>query len=268
MARRPVCLTIAGTDSGGGAGLSADLATFAAHGVWGALAVAGVTAQDTRVVHRADAMDPALVRAQIEAVVGDIGVDAAKTGMLANAEIVSVVAACVRDLSIGRIVVDPVLAATGGGALLEPDAVGALLEGLVPLATVLTPNGPEAAALTGITVDSHAAAEEAGRALLAIGAKAVLVKGGHLDLGDGRAADCLLVAGEAPLWFDGPRLDVTTTHGTGCVLSAAITARLARGEGLVDAVGAAKAFVVAAMRAGRTLGGGAGVLDPSAVGPC
>jgi hydroxymethylpyrimidine kinase/phosphomethylpyrimidine kinase len=264
----PVCLTIAGTDSGGGAGISADLATFGAHGAWGALAVAGVTAQDTKAVHVAAAMDPTLVRAQIEAVVGDIGVQAAKTGMLANAAIVSTVAACVRELSIGPLVVDPVLVATSGGLLLEDAAVRVLLEQLVPLATVLTPNGLEATALTGIAVDSRAAAEAAGRALLARGAHAVLVKGGHLDLGDGRSPDCLVVAGTSPVWFDGPRLEVTTTHGTGCVLSAAITARLARGEDLVGAVAAAKAFVVRAMQAGRTLGRGAGVLDPRAAGPC
>jgi hydroxymethylpyrimidine/phosphomethylpyrimidine kinase len=264
----PVCLTIAGTDSGGGAGVAADLATFGAHGVWGALAVTGVTAQDTRAVHVATAMDPSLVRAQIEAVMGDIGVDAAKTGMLANAAIVSAVAACVQDLAIGPLVVDPVLVATSGGTLLEGDAVRTLLDELVPLATVLTPNGLEAAVLTGITVDSRSAAEEAARSLVALGAQAVLVKGGHLDLGDGRAADCLVVAGSSPQWFDGPRLDVTTTHGTGCVLSAAITARLARGEDLVEAIGGAKSFVTRAMEAGRSLGGGAGVLDPRAAGPC
>jgi len=257
-----VALTIAGTDSGGGAGVFADLKTFEAHGLWGTAAVAAVTAQNTVGVQAVHVMPPWLVRAQIESVAGDIGVDAAKTGMLATAEMVGAVAAAVRDHLGGvPLVVDTVLVSKHGDTLLADDAVIALRAELLPLATLVTPNLPEAAVLVGFEVDSRAAMEEAARVLLAAGAGGVLVKGGHL--GGDRSPDCLLVAGDEPLWLDGPRISGRHTHGTGCTLSAACAAGLARHRPLAPAVRAAKAFVGRAIQNAVGLGAGVGPVDPT-----
>ncbi|HET7488952.1 MAG TPA: bifunctional hydroxymethylpyrimidine kinase/phosphomethylpyrimidine kinase [Acidimicrobiales bacterium] len=258
MNRRPVALTIAGTDSGGGAGVAADLKTFEAHGVWGTCAVTAVTAQDTTGVHRVEALSPQMVRAQVEAVAGDIGVDASKTGMLASAELVLAVAAAVRDAAIRNLVVDPVLAASDGTTLL--DGVEALRDGLLPLATVVTPNLAEAAALAGLPVEDRAGMEAAARALLERGASVVMVTGGHLA-GDS-SPDVVVTAGAPALWLEGPRLDARHTHGTGCVLSAAVCAELARGMDPVDACVAARQFVARAIASGVPLGRGTGPVDP------
>lgn len=260
--RRRVALTIAGTDSGGGAGVFADLKTFEAHGVWGTAAVVAVTAQNTVGVQSFDVVPVGLVRAQIQSVAGDIGVDAAKTGMLATAEMVGAVASAVRDhLSGVPLVVDTVFVSKHGDTLLADDAVAALRHDLLPLAGLVTPNLPEAAALVGFEVDSRAAMEEAARVLVGAGAGAALVKGGHLP-GD-RSPDCLLVAGEAVRWLDGARVPGRHTHGTGCTLAAACTAGLARGSSLVDAVVAAKGFVTRAIEHGVDLGAGVGPVDPT-----
>ncbi len=258
-AKRPVALTIAGSDSGGGAGITADLKTFEAHGVWGTVALVAVTAQNTVGVQSFETLPPALVRAQIESVVGDIGVAAAKTGMLATAELVSTVAGAVRELGVRNLVVDPVFVSKHGDTLLADDAVGALREELLPLATVVTPNLPEAAALVGRPIEGRADMEAAAVALAELGPAVVLVKGGHLAGDD--SPDCLVAEGEVQ-WLEGIRISGRHTHGTGCVLSAALTAELARGMEPADACVAAKRFVEKAIAAGVDLGGGVGPVDP------
>ena len=261
MTRRPpVALTIAGTDSGGGAGVGADLKTFEAHGVWGTCAVVAVTAQNTVGVQAFETVSTALVRAQVDSVASDIGVDAAKTGMLASAELVRVVAEAVRENGIGRLVVDPVLVSKHGNSLLADDAVDALREALLPLATVVTPNLPEAARLVGFPVEDRAAMEAAGLALVAFGPAVALVKGGHL--GGDSSPDCLVVAGESPVWLEGARIPGRHTHGTGCVLSAAVCAELARGMDPADACVAARHFCQRAIAAGVALGAGVGPVNP------
>ena len=258
--RQPVALTIAGSDSGGGAGIVADLKTFEAHGVWGTCALVAVTAQNTLGVQAFDALSPALVRQQIESVASDIGVDAAKTGMLASAELVSAVAGAVRDFAVPGLVVDPVFVSKHGDTLLADDAVGALREELLPMATVVTPNLPEAAALVGFEIASREAMAEAAAALSACGPKVVLIKGGHLGGAD--SPDLVLAAGGEPVWLEGRRIEGRHTHGTGCVLSAAIAAELARGMEPVDACIAAKRFIERAIAAGVELGGGIGPVNP------
>jgi hydroxymethylpyrimidine/phosphomethylpyrimidine kinase len=257
--RPPVALTIAGSDSGGGAGIVADLKTFEAHGVWGTCAVVAVTAQNTVGVQAFETVPGDLVAQQIRSVVSDIGVDAAKTGMLASAEMVRTVAAAVREAGLAKLVVDPVFVSKHGDTLLADDAVGALHE-LLPLATVVTPNLPEASRLVGFTVDDRPGMEEAGRALVDLGPKVVLVKGGHLDGED--SPDCLVVAGAEVQWLEGSRVPGRHTHGTGCVLSAAICAELARGMDPADACVAAKRFVEKAIAAGVALGAGVGPVNP------
>ncbi|MGI8684564.1 MAG: bifunctional hydroxymethylpyrimidine kinase/phosphomethylpyrimidine kinase [Acidimicrobiales bacterium] len=259
--RPPVALTIAGTDSGGGAGVAADLKTFEAHGVWGTCAVVAVTAQNTVGVQSFETVSPGLARAQIASVASDIGVDAAKTGMLASAELVRAVAAALREAGISRLVVDPVLVSKHGSSLLADDAVDALRDELLPLATVVTPNLPEAARLVGFDVGDRAAMEAAGRALVAMGPAVAMVKGGHLG-GDG-SPDCLVVAGAVDaVWLEGPRHAGRHTHGTGCVLSAAICAELARGMDAPDACVAARHFCARAIAAGVALGAGIGPVQP------
>ena len=265
-ARPPVALTIAGTDSGGGAGVVADLKTFEAHGVWGTCAVVAVTAQNTLGVHAFESLSPGLVRAQVASVASDIGVDAAKTGMLASAELVSAVAAAVRDAGITRLVVDPVLVSKHGSSLLADDAVDTLRVELLPLATVVTPNLPEAARLVGFAVEDRAAMEAAGRALVELGPSVAMVKGGHL--GGDQSPDCLVVAGgpgvagAAVVWLEGHRRPTLHTHGTGCVLSAAICAELARGMDAADACVAARHFCARSIGAGVALGSGVGPVNP------
>jgi hydroxymethylpyrimidine/phosphomethylpyrimidine kinase len=254
-------MTIAGTDSGGGAGVFADLKTFEAHGVWGTAAVVAVTAQNTLGVQAFDVLRPELVRCQIRSVASDIGVDAAKTGMLASADMVAAVAAAVLDDLQGvPLVVDTVFVSKHGDTLLADDAVAALRQQLLPLAALVTPNLPEASALVGFPVDSLEAMEEAARTLVATGSGAVLVKGGHL--GGDRSPDCLVVGDEVQ-WLDGPRVAGRHSHGTGCTLSAACAAGLAKGQPVPAAVVAAKAFVTRAIQHGVELGGGVGPVDPT-----
>ena len=258
--RRPVALTIAGSDSSGGAGIIADLKTFEAHGIWGTAAITAVTAQNTLGVQAVEQLSPEVIRAQIASVVADLGVDAAKTGMLASAEVVEAVALTVAELGVRPLVVDPVMVASTGGRLLDPDAVEAVTNLLLPLATVVTPNLAEASALAGFEVADRGAMERAARALADLGPGVVLVKGGHLT-GD-TSPDCLLVAGEEPVWFEGARLPANGAHGSGCVLAAAICAELARGMEPADACLAAKRFVERAIGAGPALGDGVVPVDP------
>jgi hydroxymethylpyrimidine/phosphomethylpyrimidine kinase len=258
-APRPRALTIAGSDSGGGAGIQADLKTFSALGVYGMTAITAVTVQNTLGVSRYEALPPGLVGDQIRAVASDIGIDAAKTGMLADASIVEAVAEAVRESGIGNLVVDPVFVSKHGHALLASDAVDALRTAILPLATLVTPNLPEAAGLTGLEVGSRDEMRRAAAAILAMGPAAVLVKGGHLE-GSDEASD-LFADLDGETWFSSPRIDTPHTHGTGCTLSAAIAAHLARGDDLHAAIAAGKVFVTEAIRHALPLGGGIGPVD-------
>ena len=254
-------MTIAGSDSGGGAGIVADLKTFEAHGVWGTTAIVAVTAQNTLGVQAFETLPSDLVRQQIMSVAGDIGVDAAKTGMLASAELVRAVAAAVREAQITKLVVDPVFVSKHGDTLLADDAVGALRDDLLPAATVVTPNLPEASGLVGFEVTTRDDMVKAARALLETGVRVALIKGGHLD-GDA-SPDCLVAQGDdQPRWLESDRIPGRHTHGTGCVLSAAIAAGLARGMEPDDACVAAKHFIEKAIAAGVELGAGVGPVNP------
>jgi hydroxymethylpyrimidine/phosphomethylpyrimidine kinase len=246
-------LTIAGSDSGGGAGIQADLKTFAAHGVYGTSAITAVTAQNTRGVAGVHVLPAEFVTLQIETVVADIGCDAVKTGMLASAAIVEAVAAAVESLDLPNLVVDPVMVAKGGDRLLAPDAVHAVQTALVRLARVVTPNVPEAEALTGLTIRTVDDMRRAGERLLDLGAQAAVVKGGHLA---GDQAPDVLVTASGAMTLTGPRLDVPFTHGTGCTFAAALAARLATGDAVEDAVRGAKTYVTEAMRYGLAIGAG------------
>ena len=258
MGRR-VALTIAGSDSGGGAGIEADLKTFEAHGVWGTAAITAVTAQNTLGVQAVEAISPEVVRAQMASVVADIGVDAAKTGVLVDADTVRTVTQTARQLGIDPLVVDPVLVSGHGDTLLDLDGIEVLREELLPLATVVTPNLAEAAALANNTVDDRAAMEEAAAVIGALGPHVVLITGGHL--GGDSSPDCLCVEGDIR-WLEGPRLPAAHSHGSGCVLSAAICAEMAKGMEPADACVAAKRFTERALAAGFPLGSGAGPVDP------
>lgn len=253
-------LTIAGWDPSGGAGVAQDLRTFAACDIWGLGAITAVTAQDTLEVHSWEPVPVELVRAQIEAMARDIGVMATKTGMLATAAHVEMVARAARDLALGPLVVDPVLMASSGGALGTDGVCEAIRDALLAGAALVTPNLAEASALTGMAVTGMASMRDAARALRSLGARAALVTGGHLD---GDAIDVLIDA-------DGVFHDIASTriaseddHGTGCVLSAAIAARLAHGDDLVGAVRYAKGVVGRALRGARRFGAGRGSIDPS-----
>ena len=254
-------LTIAGSDSGGGAGIQADLKTFTVFGAYGMSAITALTAQNTCGVAGIHPVPPSFVKAQIDAVVSDIGVDAAKTGMLANAELVRVVAEAVRAWRIEPLVVDPVMIAQSGAALAEDEVADAVLRELLPLATLVTPNLHEAGRLSGLTVASVPDMHRAARRLLDAGARAVLVKGGHLDSGD--AVD-VFDDGRETHEFRSERLPALHTHGTGCQLSAAITAGLAGGLPLVHAIGRAKMFITDAIREGLAIGRGTGPANPLA----
>ena len=257
----PVALTIAGSDSGGGAGIQADLKVFFALGCHGTSAVTALTAQNTVGVSGVFGVPASFVVEQIDAVVSDLGVDAAKTGMLATAEIVSTVAGAVRAHNIDRLVVDPVSISKHGDRLMADDALDAYRNELFPLAAVITPNLHEAGAFLGRDLTTLDDAEEAARELASFGSRAVLVKGGHLEDRPGEAVDVLFMDGVATL-ISGPRYDTEDTHGTGCALSAAIAARLGLGDELEDAVRYAKDFVSGAIDRGLRVGKGYGPVNP------
>jgi hydroxymethylpyrimidine/phosphomethylpyrimidine kinase len=255
----PRALTVAGSDSGGGAGIQADLKTFAVLGVWGTSAITSITVQNTKGVTGVSDVPAEVVASQIEAVATDIGVDAAKTGMLSSAEIVEAAAEAFERLEVPNLVIDPVFVSKHGDPLLRDDAVEALRKRIVPLATVVTPNLPEAAGLAGFDVRTRADMERSARAILDLGARSVLVKGGHLEE---PSSDDLFSEGEGMEWLAGERLSSSNTHGTGCVLSASIAAYLARGEDLIQAVRKGKEFVTEAIRHSLAVGGGIGPVSP------
>ena len=250
-----IALTIAGSDSGGGAGIQADLKTISALGVYGASVITAVTAQNTRAVTAVEAISPALIRAQIEAVFADLPPQAVKTGMLGDSQTICTVADSLAAVALPYLVIDPVMVAKSGDKLLADAAIATLRERLIPLATLITPNLPEAGELLGRPVTTRDDMPQAAADLLALGCHAVLLKGGHLA---GDASDDLLLTTGGATWLSAARHPGKNTHGTGCTLSAAITAGLARGLAFVDAVHAAKDYIGAAIAAADRLHVGSG----------
>lgn len=252
----PKALTIAGSDSGGGAGIQADLKTFSAFRVFGMSVITAVTAQNSVGVQGVENLPPAFVGRQLRSVLEDFGADAAKCGMLSTAPIIDAVAAVLGERRIEKLVIDPVMVAKSGDPLLQPDARAALADHILPLALLVTPNLPEAEVLAGMRVAEPEEMEEAARRIHGMGPRYVLIKGGHLK---GDATD-LLWNGREFTRFTTARIDSTNTHGTGCTFSAAITAGLARGQALGDAIRSAKAYVTRAIREGFKAGRGVGQL--------
>lgn len=255
----PRVLIIAGSDSGGGAGIQADIKTCAAFGVYSATAITAVTAQNTIGVQRVEALAPDLVADQMRSVLSDIGADVIKIGMLANAKIIEAVADVIsKDAEEITVVLDPVLAATSGDALLDANAIEVLKELLLPLADVITPNTHEAALLTGLKIEDADGMIAAGDALREMGAYAALMKGGHLE---GKSVTDILVAEEGNQIMNAPRIYSRHTHGTGCTLASAVAALLAQGAPLEIAVMEAREYVVEAIRSAPKLGAGNGPLN-------
>jgi hydroxymethylpyrimidine/phosphomethylpyrimidine kinase len=249
-------LTIAGSDSGGGAGIQADLKTFAAMGVYGTSVIAAVTAQNTREVTDWLAMPGGLIAAQIDAVLDDIGADAVKTGMLANASIIETVAGRLEAHGVANLVVDPVMVAKGGHRLLEESAVDAVRARLLPLALIATPNIPEAEVLTGHAIASWSDMRDAATRIIAMGARSVVVKGGHFD--DADAATDIWTDGERFREYTSIRVKSKSTHGTGCTFAAGIAAGIAKGLAVQDAIALAKSYVTLAIQHAFPVGHGHG----------
>ena len=257
-ARRPIVLTIAGSDSGGGAGIQADLKTFHAFGAFGTSVVTAVTAQNTLAVTEAQRIEPRVIRAQIEALAADLPPRACKSGMLADGEIIETVADGLSSHDLGPYVLDPVMVAASGARLLERDAVGVLRDRLVPLARLVTPNLAEAAILADRPVADPDDMRAAGERILALGCEAVLVKGGHLE---GEEVEDLLLWSDGERAWRAPKLEVGDAHGTGCTLSSAICAGLAHGRALEAAVEAALDFTRRAIATAPRRGGGSRPLN-------
>jgi hydroxymethylpyrimidine/phosphomethylpyrimidine kinase len=258
----PIALSIAGSDSSGGAGIQGDLKTFAAHGVYGTSVVTAITAQNTIGVTDKLALPADFVTAQIEAVASDFDLAVVKIGMIANSAIIDAVAAAILSLELPSVVVDPVIKSSTGQPLCDKEAIATLVSELLPRARVLTPNVSEAEALLGdgFVIDSIESAKEAARRLQKLGPAAVVLKGGHLP-GDGDEVVDLLFDGHQLHEFRGPRLSATTTHGTGCTFASAIASNLALGASLVESVRQAKAYVAGAIRHGHAIGKGHGPLN-------
>ncbi|HSE84068.1 MAG TPA: bifunctional hydroxymethylpyrimidine kinase/phosphomethylpyrimidine kinase [Thermodesulfobacteriota bacterium] len=255
----PRALTIAGSDSGGGAGIQADLKTFTAFGVFGMSVLTSITAQNTRAVLGIHDLPPEFVELQIDAVLNDIGADAVKTGMLSNEGIISVVAKKIKQFGIEKLVIDPVMRAKGGDALLRSEAEKALADQLLPLAFIVTPNLPEAEMLSGMKILSIEEMKEAAKKIRFLGPKYVLVKGGHLE-GASESTD-ILYDGDYSYSFTSPRIKTKNTHGTGCTYSSAICAGLAKGLYITEAVAEAKTYVTEAIRRSLDVGKGHGPLN-------
>lgn len=257
-------LTIAGSDSGGGAGIQADLKTFFRFGVFGTSAITAITAQNTLGVSAWEPVSPELLRAQIDAVATDLHPSAVKTGMVGTAALVRVVANSLRVHNLLPYVLDPVIVATSGDSLIDDEGAAAIREELVPLATLVTPNADEVFALTGDRVRDEASMRRAAERIVRLGARAALVKGGHVDENGSIVVD-VFYDGEFTI-FSHARIQTTSTHGTGCTLSAAITAQLAKGVALIDAVKTAIDYVHEAIETAPALGGGRGPLNHFAGG--
>lgn len=261
----PAAMTIAGSDSGAGAGVQADLKTFAALGIFGTSVLTAITAQNTVAVTAVHELPTDVIEAQIEAVISDIGADAVKTGMISSCVIIECVTTYLKDsikkypdmTGLRQIVVDPVMVAKSGDALLQEEAVGALRELLVPLAAVVTPNIPEAETLTGLTITTDDDVNKAAKMIVAMGAASVVIKGGHRE---GPATD-VYFDGSSFREFTSPRFDTVNTHGTGCTFASAVAAGLAQGKKTEDAVGQAKEFVTEAIRNSFPVGHGHGPLN-------
>lgn len=252
----PTALSIAGSDPSGGAGIQADLKTFSAHGVYGMSAITALTVQNTQGVSGIQLLPADFVAAQIDALFEDIRIDAIKIGMIANAQIAQAVASSLESKPKIPIILDPVMIAKGGHALLEEDAITAVQTALLPLADILTPNLEEAARLLNTDIaSSRAEMQTQGKALLAYGPKAVLMKGGHLE---SEESPDLLITAEGSQWYDSPRIDTQNTHGTGCTLSSAIAAQIAKGRSYEEAIQHAKAYVHTAIAAADSLHIGSG----------
>jgi hydroxymethylpyrimidine/phosphomethylpyrimidine kinase len=253
----PVALAIAGSDPGGGAGIQGDLKTFEAHGVFGTTAITALTVQNTRGVTRVVAVEAGLVVEQIDAVVSDLGAAATKIGLLANADIVLAVARAIARHGLANVVADVVIAATSGHALLDERGVIAFREHLMPLASIVTPNAREAEILAELPVRTTEDARAAARRIVDLGARAVVVKGGHIE---GTDSVDVLFDGRQFVELRAPRIDTRHTHGTGCAFSSAIAARLAHGDDLITAARVAKAYVTGAIAAAPGIGRGHGPL--------
>lgn len=253
-----IALTIAGSDSGGGAGIQADLKTFSALGVYGMSVLTSITAQNTIGVQGVHDLPPDFVGLQIDSVMQDIGADAVKTGMLSNAQIIKIVSKKIREYQVRNLVIDPVMIAKGGDRLLREDAVKELKEDLIPLAMVITPNFSEAEVLSGLRIQNIEDMKEAAREIYKLGAKNVLVKGGHLL---SKEAIDLLYNGKTFSEFKAERIDTKNTHGTGCTLSSAIAAELAKGKKIEEAVDIAKKYITLAIKHSLDLGHGHGPLN-------
>lgn len=254
----PVALTIAGSDSGGGAGIQADLKTFSALGVYGTSAITAVTAQNTVGVQAVEILSPDIVSQQIQSVTSDLPVAAAKTGMLANAQIIEAVRRSIKDCGLHKLVVDTVMVSKSGHRLLAPEAEEAMRTVLLPVAYLITPNLPEAEVLTGLRIDDRVTMRTAAQKLHAMGAVNVLIKGGHLS---GQDSPDILFDGKDFHEFTAPRVVTQSTHGTGCTLSAAITAFLALGKNLPEAIDAAKQYLTGALKNAIPLGHGHGPVN-------
>ena len=248
-------LIVAGSDSGGGAGIQADVKTVTALGGYAATAITALTAQDTKGVHGVMPVDPAFIQQQMRVVIGDIGLDCVKTGMLHSAEVIEAVAEVLAEIGDVPVVVDPVMVAKGGADLLKHDAVATLKARLLPRATVLTPNVPEAEVLTGLAITDLDQMKLAGRALLQTGCAAVYLKGGHMP---GPRIEDLLLTAETVRILSGERIETVHTHGTGCTLASAIATGIAQGLGLERAAARAQAYVRAAIAMAPGLGSGHG----------
>lgn len=261
MTRIPVALTIAGSDSGGGAGIQADLKTFQMRGVYGMSVITAVTAQNTRGVFDIHAIPPSTVRAQIQAVAEDIPPSACKIGMLGTAEMIECVANCLHKYDFGPLVLDPVMVAKGGAPLLQKNAVAALSTCLLPQANIVTPNLPEAEALTGLSITDDDSAAEAAARLQALGAKIVIIKGGHSGNSQSLVCRDWVFLPDRTFTLDCPRFDTPHTHGTGCTFSACIAAEIAKGQSAEDAIRLAKDFITAAISQPLNIGSGHGPVN-------
>jgi hydroxymethylpyrimidine/phosphomethylpyrimidine kinase len=253
--RRPIALTVAGSDSGGGAGIQADLKTFSAMGVYGMSVITAITAQNTREVTAVHALPPDLVAAQLDAVLEDIGADAVKTGMLSTREIIETVSSRLAAHGVEKLVVDPVMIAKSGDRLLDEEAVEPLLKRLLPMALVVTPNVPEAEFLSGLKIKAREDMALSARTIQELGAKNVVIKGGHLSEG-GESCDLLLTEDGTDVVLCSERVETSAGHGTGCTFAAAMAAGMASGMGVAEAVERAKRFVTEALKSATPLGRG------------